>query len=77
VLDFNEKKTDVNFISDLITGAWLGLYEQTVICSNDSDLDGALAAVKAHHSKLRIGIVAPISEESHRHISGDLTKYAD
>ena len=77
VFDFNEKKTDVNLASDLITGAWTNLYEQAVICSNDSDLEGALAAVKAHHPKLKIGIVAPISSESHRHISGDLTKHAD
>jgi len=77
VFDFNEKKTDVNLASDLITGAWTGLYEQAVICSNDSDLEGALAAVKAHHPNLHIGIVAPIPGESHRHISEDLTKYAD
>ena len=77
VLDFNEKKTDVNLASDLITGAWTGSYEQAVICSNDSDLEGALAAIKSHHPGLRIGIVAPISGESHRHISGDLTQYAD
>ena len=77
VLDFNEKKTDVNLASDLITGAWIGLYEQAVICSNDSDLEGALAAVKSYHPKLKIGVVAPISGKSHRHISGDLTKHAD
>ena len=77
VLDFNEKKTDVNLASDLITGAWTGLYEQAVICSNDSDLEGALAAVKRHHPILKVGVVAPISRKSHRHISGDLTKYAD
>lgn len=77
VLEFNEKKTDVNLASDLITGAWTGLYEQAVICSNDSDLEGALAAVKGHHPRLKIGIVAPIAGESHRHISGDLTKFAD
>lgn len=72
VYDFNEKKTDVNLASDLITGAWMGLYEQAVICSNDSDLEGALAAVKAHHPNLCIGIVAPIQSDNSRHISGDL-----
>jgi uncharacterized LabA/DUF88 family protein len=77
VYDFNEKKTDVNLASDLITGAWIGSYEQAVICSNDSDLEGALAAVKKYHPQLRIGIVAPIQGEDHRHISGDLIKYAD
>lgn len=77
VYDFNEKKTDVNLASDLITGAWIGSYEQAVICSNDSDLEGALAAVKRHHKSLRIGIVAPIRSEDHRHISGDLIRHAD
>ena len=77
VLDFNEKKTDVNLASDLITGAWTHSYEQAVICSNDSDLEGALAAVKKHHPRLKIGIVAPISRESFRYISGDLAQYAD
>ena len=77
VLDFNEKKTDVNLASDLITGAWTSSYEQAVICSNDSDLEGALAAVKRSHPKLKLGIVAPISGESHRYISSDLTKHAD
>lgn len=77
VLEFNEKKTDVNLASDLITGAWAGLYEQAVICSNDSDLEGALAAVKRYHPKLKIGIVAPIQRKNYRYISGDLAKYAD
>ncbi|QWD78333.1 NYN domain-containing protein [Polynucleobacter sp. MWH-Svant-W18] len=77
VYDFNEKKTDVNLASDLITGAWTSAYDQAVICSNDSDLEGALAAVKRHHPKLRIGIVAPIRSGDHRHISGDLARNAD
>ena len=77
VYDFNEKKTDVNLASDLITGAWIGSYEQAVICSNDSDLEGALAAVKKYHASIRIGIVAPIQSKDYRHISGDLIRYAD
>lgn len=77
VYEFNEKKTDVNLAADLISGAWKGAYEQAVICSNDSDLEGALAAVKNDHPHLKIGVVAPISSGEHRHISGDLVKYAD
>jgi len=77
VYDFNEKKTDVNLASDLITGAWTGLYEQAVLCSNDSDLEGALVAVKRHQPHLRIGVVAPIQSKNHRHISGDLKKHSD
>lgn len=77
VYDFNEKKTDVNLASDLITGAWTKAYDQAVICSNDSDLEGALSAVKSHHPNLRIGVVAPIASVDHRHISNDLAKNSD
>lgn len=77
VYDFNEKKTDVNLASDIITGAWTNVYEQAVICSNDSDLEGALAAVRLHHPHLRIGLVAPIKGSNHRHICSDLKKNAD
>lgn len=77
VYDFNEKKTDVNLASDLITGAWTQAYDQAVICSNDSDLEGALSAVKTHHPSLRIGVFAPIASVDHRHISNDLAKNSD
>jgi len=77
VYDFNEKKTDVNLASDLITGAFTGVCEQAVVCSNDSDLEGALAAVKRHQPHLRIGVVAPIQSKNHRHISGDLIRHSD
>jgi hypothetical protein len=53
VYDFTEKKTDVNLASYLISGAWTNAYEQAVICSNDSDLEGALATVKKHQPTAR------------------------
>ncbi len=77
VYHFSEKKTDVNLASDLITGAWKAEYEQAILCSNDSDLEGAIAAVKRDHPDIRIGIVAPILSGDHRHVSGDLKRYAD
>ena len=77
VYDFNEKKTDVNLASDMIAGAWTGSYEQAVLCSNDSDLEGALATVRRHHPHLRIGLVAPIPGDDHRRISRDLVQFAD
>lgn len=77
VYDFNEKKTDVNLASDMIAGAWTNRYEQAVICSNDSDLEGALATVKKHHPQLRVGVVAPIKGDDHRRISKDLSQHAD
>lgn len=77
VYDFNEKKSDVNLASDLIAGAWTGAYEQAVICSNDTDLEAALATVRKHHPGLRLGVVAPVASEDHRKISKSLVANAD
>lgn len=73
---FNEKKTDVNLASDLIAGAWTGAYDQAVVCSNDTDLEAALATVRQHHPGIRLGVVAPIPGHDHRRISTDLTRHA-
>lgn len=77
VYDFNEKKTDVNLAADMLTGAWTNAYDQAVLCSNDSDLEGAFAAIKRHHPRIRLGLVAPIPGNDHRRISKDLSQYAD
>lgn len=77
VHEFTEKKTDVNLASDLITGAWIGAYEQAVICSNDTDLEGALRAVKQNRPAVRLGLVAPIPSNDSRKIAADLRKHAD
>ena len=77
VYDFNEKKTDVNLAADMIAGAWTQAYEQAVLCSNDSDLEGAFATIRKHHPHIRLGLVAPISGTDHRRISKDLSQYAD
>lgn len=77
VHDFTEKKTDVNLAADLITGAWTGAYEQAVICSNDTDLEGALRAVKENRPAVRLGLVAPIPSNDSRKIAADLKQYAD
>ena len=77
VFDFNEKKTDVNLASDMLAGAWTGAFDQAVLCSNDSDLEGAFSTIKKHLPHLRLGLVAPILGADHRHISKDLSQYAD
>lgn len=73
---FKEKKTDVNLASDLIAGAWMGDYDQAVICSNDTDLEAALRTVRLHHPQLRLGLVAPVQRAEHRNISADLVKHS-
>jgi len=74
VFQFTEKQTDVNLTADLISDAWRGRYEQAVVCSNDTDLVGALRAVRRDHPALTIGIVAPARDQ--RYVSSDLRKVA-
>ena len=76
VYNFSEKKTDVDLAADLIAGAWMGEYDQAVVCSNDTDLEAALATVRRHHPQIRLGVVAPIPGDDHRRISIDLSKHA-
>lgn len=75
VFQFTEKQTDVNLAAELISDAWHGRMQQAVICSNDSDLAGALAAVRRDHPGLRIGLVAPVGDA--RYVSADLKQHAD
>ena len=58
----------------MISDAWLGRCEQAVICSNDRDLVGALAAVRRDHPDVVIGVVAPVRDQ--RLISSHLRKLA-
>ena len=62
---FCEKRTDVNLASDLISDAWRGRYEQAVVCSNDSDLQGAVEAVRRDKPQLTIGRVVPGGDTVH------------
>ena len=77
VLDFNEKKTDVSLASDLLAGAWTNAFDQAVICSNDTDLEPALATMRRYHPTLRLGLVAPIKTSDSRHIAADLREHSD
>lgn len=72
VFQFTEKQTDVNLAADLISDAWRGRFEQAVLCSNDSDLVGALAAVRRDHPGIVVGLVAPAREQ--RHVARELSK---
>ena len=76
VYKMTEKKSDVNLASDLITGAFLGQYEQAVVCTNDSDLAPAMAAVRRHCPQVRLGLVAPILGSDHRRAGRDLVQQA-
>ncbi len=72
VFQFTEKQTDVNLVSDFISDACHGRCKQAVLCSNDRDLVGALAAVQRDHSDVVVGLVAPVRE---RHqVTRDLSR---
>lgn len=75
VSTLTEKKTDVNIAADMVAAACLGHVEQIVLCSNDSDMEGALKNIHRYCPAVRIGLVAPTSSPG-RHISNDLKQYA-
>lgn len=70
VITLTEKKTDVNIATDMLVSAFSGDCEQIVLCSNDSDMEGALKAIRQHCPAIRLGLIAPTGSE--RHISHDL-----
>lgn len=72
VVTLTEKKTDVNIASDMLTAAFLGQCEQVVLCSNDSDMEGALKAIRQHCPAVRVGLVTPIASSDHRQICKEL-----
>lgn len=75
VSTLTEKKTDVNIASDMVADACRNQVEQVVLCSNDSDMEGALKTIRLHCPAVRIGLVAPTSSPG-RHISNDLRQQA-
>lgn len=75
VSTLTEKKTDVNIAADMVANACLNRVEQVVLCSNDSDMEGALKTIRQQCPAVRIGLVAPTSSPE-RHISHDLRQYA-
>jgi 6-hydroxy-3-succinoylpyridine 3-monooxygenase len=76
VHNFTEKKTDVNLATDMLSDAWRGRCDQVVLCSNDTDFEGALTSIRSHLPSIRVGLVAPIPGNDHRKINNDLKNKA-
>lgn len=75
-----EKKTDVNLAMAMYRDAAKGALDQLVLCSNDSDAEPALEAIRNDFPNLRIGIVTPRrppSSDGERVISTSLSSWAD
>lgn len=75
VQDFEEKKTDVSIAVDMLLDACSHRCEQMVLCTNDSDQEPTLKALREKHPNIKIGLVSPIKKHD-RYASKDLAKYA-
>ena len=81
VWKLEEKKTDVNIAMAMYRDAVKSRYDQAVICSNDSDAEPVLAALREDFPKLNIGVVTPVpppdlSKGSSRGVSSSLAQHA-
>ena len=58
-----EKQTDVSLAAHLVNDAWLDLYDQAIIISNDTDLEEAIKIALTDHSPgkppKRVGVISP------------------
>jgi len=82
VWKLEEKQTDVNIALTMYRDVAKGKYDQVVICSNDSDAEPALAALKQDFPGVTIGIVTPVPPpmpdgRSPRGVSTALSRHAD
>jgi uncharacterized LabA/DUF88 family protein len=59
VWKLEEKQTDVNLALAMYRDACSGKFQQFVICSNDSDAEPALEAVRADFPAIEVGVVTP------------------
>jgi uncharacterized LabA/DUF88 family protein len=81
VWKLEEKKTDVNLAMAMYRDAAKGRYNQLVLCSNDSDAEPALQALREDFPHLQIGVVTPVpppspGKSSPRGVSTSLAQHA-
>lgn len=76
VWKIEEKQTDVNLAIALYRDAAKGLFDQVVVCTNDSDIEPALKALREDFPQLTIGIVIPLSRSGPRPPSASLTQHS-
>ena len=81
VWKLEEKKTDVNIAMAMYRDAAKARYQQLVICSNDSDAEPALQALREDFLNLTIGVVTPVpptdpQKNNPRGVSTSLAQHA-
>ncbi|MCE4283291.1 NYN domain-containing protein, partial [Xanthomonas hortorum] len=81
VWKLEEKQTDVNLALAMYRDAASARYQQLVVCSNDSDIEPVLAAIREDFPIIVLGVVTPrrppIDGESDRRVSVSLSCRAD
>lgn len=82
VWKLEEKQTDVNIALAMYRDAASGRFSQQVICSNDSDIEPVLRAIREDFPQVRLGVVTPRhpphpSNDKHRSVMSSLTNFAD
>ena len=81
VWKLEEKKTDVNIAMAMYRDAVKGRYDQVVICTNDSDAEPVLEALREDFPLLSIGVVTPVpppdpARGGPRNVSTSLARHA-
>ena len=81
VWKIEEKQTDVNLAMAMYRDAAKGLYDHVVLCSNDSDAEPVLKALREDFPDLLIGVVTPVpppdpTKGAPRGVSASLSKHA-
>lgn len=82
VWKIEEKQTDVNLALAMYRDAASGRYEQLVVCSNDSDVEPVLKAIRCDFPNVRLGVVTPRHppdkhKPTGRAVSSSLDQHAD
>lgn len=77
VWSLEEKQTDVNLALAMYRACSKGACGQVVVCSNDSDVEPVLAAIREDFPEVRIGVVTPATPgDEHRRFSRSLAAHA-
>jgi uncharacterized LabA/DUF88 family protein len=78
VWSLEEKQTDVNLALSMYRACAKRECDQVVVCSNDSDVEPALSAIRDDFPEVKIGVVTPADPaDQHRRFSKSLASYAD
>ena len=80
VWKIEEKQTDVNIAIAMYRDASKGLFDQQVICTNDSDAEPTLRAIREDFPLITLGVITPIrpasDDDRARSISASLKRHA-